>query len=707
MQQHTIVLSSYQIPSVPSFLNHYVFSDPVLGINFTYPVTAYGGSFSFSLCSTEVPENLWIAPYIYNSYRGFGLSAYDISYYNPKYTFSGELSSASYNSNTMVLSNVNYNGLFLLDNRGVGANNKQYLTTISARNSSINPGLSSFTLIATFSAINPAFWGAGSSDRRVVSKGHWALGPGYLISMTSSGKIRTGIGSTLGYTVGSNCLYLETLATPLVYNNWNQVAIVADRVASTFKCYVNGALEYMIPARDQNVTYLFNASGTSIDFTSVKSVLSAASNSQLFIGGPVEDVSSATAGQFFNGLVGDVKLYNRALTQSEIDYDTQSLSFRNYNTALPEFTLTADDGAFFPWGYRKTNTYTDINVNKFKGPVTVVFCPSAVDESIYKILKIVYDFGDGQFTEVDKNIYGETININTNYTFLSTEINGTVVGYNVAHDYWPYNNEISVFYPSISVIASDGVYNIYNITLSSVPDSIYSISDFKLLNKRDIDSSGKQKLVVSESNFGEYYLNNAVFGETVEEILPTQTPTPTPTPTRTPTPTPTITPTPTLTNTPTPTPTPTITETPTPTPTATPTITPTVTPTPTITPIPCVSAVNVAGAGSVIVPSGRYALSSHPWASQIYVSDSDPRFLITLNPGGSCFAAIVSGGVYDQNAVYALSGSTFYASSARPAAGSCIPTGSYNFPVSAYIDAFGFSDVIFVGALPYPTITLP
>ena len=107
------------------------------------------------------------------------------------------------------------------------------------------------------------------------------------------------------------------------------------------------------------------------------------------------------------------------------------------------------------------------------------------------------------------------------------------------------------------------------------------------------------------------------------------------------------------------------------------------------------------------MPSGRYALSSHPWASQIYVSDSDPRFLITLNPGGSCFAAIVSGGVGDQNAVYALSGSTFYASSARPIGSSCIPTGSYNFPVSAYIDAFGFSNVVFVGATPYPTITLP
>jgi len=202
-----------------------------------------------------VPERLWIAPYIYNSYRGFGLSAYDISY-----TTSSDLLSTLYNNNTMVLSNVNYNGLFLIDNRGVGTNNKQYLTTISARSSSINPGLSSFTLITTFSAINPAFWGAGSSDRRIVSKGHWALGPGYFIVMTSSGKIRTGIGSTLGYTVGSNSLYLETLATPLVYNNWNQVAIVADREVSTFKCYVNGSLEFMVPASDQNVTYLFNAS---------------------------------------------------------------------------------------------------------------------------------------------------------------------------------------------------------------------------------------------------------------------------------------------------------------------------------------------------------------------------------------------------------------------------------------------------------------
>jgi hypothetical protein len=121
--------------------------------------------------------------------------------------------------------------------------------------------------------------------------------------------------------------------------------------------------------------------------------------------------------------------------------------------------------------------------------------------------------------------------------------------------------------------------------------------------------------------------------------------------------------------------------------------------------VPCPLTINVTGAGSPAV-DGTYSLSSHPWASRIYVSDSDDRFFLTLNPGGSCYAAIVSGGVYDEIAVNALSGTTFYASSTRPAFGVCLPTGAYNFPISAYIDAFGFSDVIFVGVPPYPTITL-
>jgi len=78
-----------------------------------------------------------------------------------------------------------------------------------------------------------------------------------------------------------------------------------------------------------------------------------------------------------------------------------------------------------------------------------------------------------------------------------------------------------------------------------------------------------------------------------------------------------------------------------------------------------------------------------------------------LNPGGSCFAAIVSGGVGTPEEVYALSGTVFYASSARPQPGVCITTGTYNIPVSAYIDAFGYSDCIFIGAQPYPIVTLP
>lgn len=694
MQHYTVLLSSYQILGIPNFLNHYIFVDPVNGTSFVYPNTANGSNFALSLCAAAIPENFWLSPSVTTSYSGNGNVAYDFI-----------------NQSKLILSGVNYKSAFFdFYNVGAGINSKEYMFNTDIYSQYLNFGINkSFTIIAYVSSMAPSTWGAGSGDRRVISKGHWALSPGYFISVNSSGIVRTGIGSTQGFAPGSNCMYFETFTSPINFNGVNQIAITVDRSSYTFCCYVNGVQQYLIPARDQNVTYLFDTSGFNINFSSIFSTACASSNKRLFIGGADENVGSSDAGQFFNGILGDIKIFDRALTNAEIILDSSATPYYNSllyasNATTPSYAVTANGGLFFPWGYIKSNVTQNIDIGKFKGPTTITFNPSAIDYSLYPIVKIYYDFGDGHFTDVERNIYGQTISINTDYVFLSTGLAGIPNNYLVSHTYWPGVHE-APYVPSISAIASDGVYNIFNISLTSVPDSIYSITDMRLLNKLDIDNRGKNKLIVSESKYNDYFLNNLVLEENVEAVFPTPTPTPTPTVTPTITPTPTLTPTPTVTNTPTPTPTPTVTPTPTPTVTNTPTPTPTITPTPTPTPLPCPSSITITGAGTTII-NGTYTLSADIFGSTLFVNNANSSFIVVPTDTGGApditSAVIVSAIPNTVSSFTQVTGSMFYASSAAKA-GFCIPLGStYDVYLSAYI--FGISAVELKGATPYPTV---
>jgi len=75
---------------------------------------------------------------------------------------------------------------------------------------------------------------------------------------------------------------------------------------------------------------------------------------------------------------------------------------------------------------------------------------------------------------------------------------------------------------------------------------------------------------------------------------------------------------------------------------------------------------------------------------------------LIVGPGGTSYACFASGGTEDITQINDLSGSTFYALSTRPVSG-CVD-GVYNQAISGYMDAFGFSNVEFIGLQPFPRV---
>lgn len=279
--------------------------------------------------------------------------------------------------------------------------------------------------------------------------------------------------------------------------------------------------------------------------------------------------------------------------------NTANGSLFNATTGTFVYPATASGGPFYPWGYSVQNTYTIMDLGILKGPYTLTFVPSAIDNTVFTTAKILYAFGDGQTTEVEKDI---VIDYNKKIRFAGTD--SAQVGnpnfVNIDHEYYPQSTGTTTYNPMVSVINGNFVWNVFDIRFSLIPASMYDFNDLTVLNSVGISSDSKNVIVV-ETNEPRYVANLKVLSagpyslvptptptHTPTPPLPSQTPTQTPVPSETPTQTPTCTPTTTPTNTPTPSITPTITITNSPTPSKTPTqtVTPSQTPTntPTVTP---------------------------------------------------------------------------------------------------------------------------
>lgn len=265
-------------------------------------------------------------------------------------------------------------------------------------------------------------------------------------------------------------------------------------------------------------------------------------------------------------------------------------------------SLTAiSGGKFYPWGYPIKNTLTTSTLGEFKGDTTLIIVPSAIDETYFTTLKIVYDFDDGSDI---LNVEKKTV-INYIPTVAALDP-GSPIDSVITHIYKPRSTEsLTTFYPTISVFSANLSMNVYRLELSVYPDSLFTFKDFHLINSAQLtkaDDNVQKSLEILEISKDEnlYVSNFLLLSSTPDANLnkksnreyiptptpsPTYTPTATVTPTKTPTPTQTITRTPTNTFNPSSTPTPTLTFTP----SETPGVTPTPTPEPTYTPEPTVT----------------------------------------------------------------------------------------------------------------------
>lgn len=165
----------------------------------------------------------------------------------------------------------------------------------------------------------------------------------------------------------------------------------------------------------------------------------------------------------------------------------------NFHTV--NYTVTADDQNFAPWGYLIQDKVTDINIGLLKGPYTINFDPSGINQTGTTTLKIIYNFGDGT---PDVTINSEII---PQFTFgqaeSATSANATIV----SHAYYPQSNtDITVFTPSITAYSSNIVKDIFNITLSIAPASIYDFNDIHLIsNTQQLSSTETQNIFEIEA----------------------------------------------------------------------------------------------------------------------------------------------------------------------------------------------------------------
>jgi len=225
------------------------------------------------------------------------------------------------------------------------------------------------------------------------------------------------------------------------------------------------------------------------------------------------------------------------------------------------YPSTANGGLFFPWGYPVYNTVLSADLGLFKGQTTLTIVPSAIDNTYYTTLKIVYDFKEGEIINIEKGIVQNLLNLN----IVSLDP-GSPNDTNVSHIYTPISLLSSTFTPTITVLNGNMALNVFNLKLTLVPDSIFTFDDFHIVNTaqltKDINDFTKSLEVIEIDNKDFSYLSNFVLLSSATSkalsstdiIYYTPTPTPSFTPTQTPSPTPTpsvtpsFTPTPTVTN---------------------------------------------------------------------------------------------------------------------------------------------------------------
>lgn len=210
---------------------------------------------------------------------------------------------------------------------------------------------------------------------------------------------------------------------------------------------------------------------------------------------------------------GDIVMYNHywfsdVLSGTSIAYpNTADGNFFTY-TSLPG--VTADDGLFFPWGYAYQDTTSIQYIGKYKGKTTINFSGTGLDIRFFPILRINYDFGDGESYENNRAIL-----IDYSKLRIDSYVNGLGFGdpkwVIVQHTYEPSDTTFSTTYTAhVRVLNGNLVTNNFYFLVDIVQDSIFDFDDFSLLDTKFVSISDKSAISIFEASNPEYILNNLV-----------------------------------------------------------------------------------------------------------------------------------------------------------------------------------------------------
>lgn len=175
------------------------------------------------------------------------------------------------------------------------------------------------------------------------------------------------------------------------------------------------------------------------------------------------------------------------------------------------FTKLVSGGLYFPWGYLFQTTYNFATAGPFKGPYTITFSPSGLDKRYYSILKITYDFGDGEISTVERDIV-------PNLAGAALLNSGDPSSVNISHDYWPKHDGVTTYIPTITVLNGNMAANIFRYRFDFYPSAIYEFDQVRLLNIAQHAQDLDETLGVLELNRPENYVTNARFFSAADKV---------------------------------------------------------------------------------------------------------------------------------------------------------------------------------------------
>jgi hypothetical protein len=173
-----------------------------------------------------------------------------------------------------------------------------------------------------------------------------------------------------------------------------------------------------------------------------------------------------------------------------------------FNYTPDRYTVTANDGSFFPWKYViNSYVYPTIVLPPLKGPYTINISTSALDTSLFGIIKILYDFGDGS---------GQMVEYPLGSFLKGVALIDTPNNTNVSHTYYPLSLSGTTYTPSLTVLNGNLITFVYNISAAVYPGSIYDFDNVHLLESTSLGVSSSQMLNVFETrktNYATHVIN--------------------------------------------------------------------------------------------------------------------------------------------------------------------------------------------------------